>query len=474
MKNKLINRKSFLSNIAIFILSLSVIPVFQVTLHGQNYDKKAILAELSKPQPVKKEITLLWSLAGEMQTYNTDSALILGYRAIQMARNINYQEGLSKSLGIVANVYSRMGNYPKAMALYLEKLKLEESGKNPRNLASVLLNIGILFFSQKEYIEALRYYKKADSLIIENKINDLIPYININLGDTYDKINIIDSAKYFYEIAYQDAIQTMNKNDEAVAHIGLGNVYSKMGNEYSAIENYNKAIPVLKERKDFEFLSETYLGLAKVHNIFGNEKDALINAKLALNEANKIESLAKSYEAGIFITQFYKKLHMPDSAFKYLELSIAFNDSINSRNNIKNMQLLTINEKLRQEDISNARTYAKKQRNKQLQLLFITIFIPTLFLLTLLLRKRKVKQSVVKILGIVSLMFAFEFITLLTHPMVAKVTNYNLILEIIIFVILGFILVPTHHRLEHWLIHHLIKERMTKENKIIQESIDEE
>ena len=91
MKNKLINRISFFRNIAIFILSLSIIPVFQVTLHGQNYDKKAILAELSKPQPVKKEITLLWSLAGEMQSYDTDSALILGYRSMRMARNINYE-----------------------------------------------------------------------------------------------------------------------------------------------------------------------------------------------------------------------------------------------------------------------------------------------------------------------------------------------------------------------------------------------
>lgn len=188
MKNKLINRISFFRNIAIFILSLSIIPVFQVTLHGQNYDKKAILAELSKPQPVKKEITLLWSLAGEMQSYDTDSALILGYRSMRMARNINYEEGLSKSLGIVANVYSRMGNYPKAMELYLEKLKLEESGKNPRNLASVLLNIGIVYSFQQDYSEALGYYKKADNIISANKIKEMVHYVNINLGDIYEKL----------------------------------------------------------------------------------------------------------------------------------------------------------------------------------------------------------------------------------------------------------------------------------------------
>ncbi len=470
MENKLINRKSFLSNIAIFILSLSIIPVFQTALKGQDYDKKAILAELSKPQPIKKEITLLWNLADEMQMYNNDSALILGHKAMTLAKEINYKEGLSRSLGITANVYSSMGNYPKAMALYLEKLKLEESGKNPRNLASALINIGIVFSFQQEYAEALRYYNKADKLIIEHKIDDLIPNINMNLGDTYDKINKNDSAKYFYTIVYENAILIKNKYNEAFARIGLGNVNAKMNNEYNAIQNYNLAIPVLRDKKDFEFLSETYLGLAKVHNMFGNEKEAILNAQLALLEANKIKAMNKSYDAEVFLTQFYKKMHQPDSAFKYLELSTALNDSINNRNKIKNLQLLTINEKLRQDELAAAKITAKKERVKQLQLLFITIFIPSLFLITLLLRRRKVKQSVVKILGIVSLMFAFEFITLLTHPLVAKLTNYNLILEMLVFVTLGFILVPAHHKLEHWLINHLIKNRVDK--KIIQEITD--
>lgn len=389
MKNKLINRISFFRNIAIFILSLSIIPVFQVTLHGQNYDKKAILAELSKPQPVKKEITLLWSLAGEMQSYDTDSALILGYRSMRMARNINYEEGLSKSLGIVANVYSRMGNYPKAMELYLEKLKLEESGKNPRNLASVLLNIGIVYSFQQDYSEALGYYKKADNIISANKIKEMVHYVNINLGDIYEKLKKIDSAQYYYNLTYQNAIQTQNIHNEALAYIGLGNVYSKIGQEYLAIQNYNKAIPILNQEKNFELLSETYLGLAKVHNLFGNEKEEILNAGLALQAANEVNSIEKANEAGIFVTQYYKRMNMPDSAFKYLEMSTALNDSINNRKKIQNLQLLTINEKLRQEEITNSKILAEKQRVKQLQVILITVFIPSLFLITLLLRKKK-------------------------------------------------------------------------------------
>ena len=107
------------------------------------------------------------------------------------------------------------------------------------------------------------YYKKADNRISANKIKEMVHYVNINLGDIYEKLKKIDSAQYYYNLTYQNAIQTQNIHNEALAYIGLGNVYSKIGQEYLAIQNYNKAIPILNQEKNFELLSETYLGLAK-------------------------------------------------------------------------------------------------------------------------------------------------------------------------------------------------------------------
>src|SRR6218665_2215151 len=103
------------------ILLTIIYSLYGITGYGQEYDKKKLLSELSNKPSQKREVTLLWNLADEMQRYNSDSALILGYRVISLSKSINYQEGLSRSLGITANVYSRMGNYPKAMELYLEK-----------------------------------------------------------------------------------------------------------------------------------------------------------------------------------------------------------------------------------------------------------------------------------------------------------------------------------------------------------------
>jgi hypothetical protein len=45
---------------------------------------------------------------------------------------------------------------------------------------------------------------------------------------------------------------------------------------------------------------------------------------------------------------------------------------------------------------------------------------------------------------------------LLLHPTVARLTNHTPVLEILIFVSAAAVLIPLHHRAEHWLIHKLL------------------
>ncbi|MEO7266251.1 MAG: hypothetical protein ABIW38_15145, partial [Ferruginibacter sp.] len=78
--------------------------------------------------------------------------------------------------------------------------------------------------------------------------------------------------------------------------------------------------------------------------------------------------------------------------------------------------------------------------------------IPGLFLFTLFLSRRKVHVKVIKTMGIVSLLMLFEYLTLLLHPRVLEITNHTPVFEIMIFVCIAAILIPTHHRVEHWLI----------------------
>jgi len=135
------------------------------------------------------------------------------------------------------------------------------------------------------------------------------------------------------------------------------------------------------------------------------------------------------------------------------------NDSINSKERIRESQMLSTNEQLRQLEIEENKKIVKKERKQQLQLLFIAIFIPGFFLFTLLLSRIKIHIRVVKTLGILSLLILFEYLTLLLHPYVTELTKHTPVYEMFIFVSIAAILIPGHHRVEAWLIKWLIKNR---------------
>jgi hypothetical protein len=76
-----------------------------------------------------------------------------------------------------------------------------------------------------------------------------------------------------------------------------------------------------------------------------------------------------------------------------------------------------------------------------------------------LLSRIRIHTKVIKILGILSLLILFEYLTLLLHPAVAEFTNHTPVYEILIFVAIAAILIPGHHRIENWLIEKLIHKK---------------
>jgi hypothetical protein len=75
--------------------------------------------------------------------------------------------------------------------------------------------------------------------------------------------------------------------------------------------------------------------------------------------------------------------------------------------------------------------------------------------------------SVIKILGILSLLFLFEYLTLLLHPFIVKFTHHTPVYELLISVLIAALIIPIHHRIEHLIIEKLVHNRQLLANDII-------
>ncbi|MGG9962836.1 tetratricopeptide repeat protein [Ferruginibacter sp. SUN106] len=426
-----------------------------IITHAQKQYADSLASLLAKEKIDTNRVTYMWQMAGAVYIYNPDSAIILAQRALFLSRNIKYTEGESRSLGEIANAFLSIGNYPRALEYYIMKLKLEEKKNNPHNLASVTMNIGIVYVYQEEYEKALVYFREADSIITNNNVKDLKYNIALNIGDVYDRQNIADSSFAYFSKSLEIAKELKDGYLTGISMTGLAHVYLKTAQYDIALLNYKGALPYLESATAEDLICEATIGLAKLYDLTGQSDSSLFYARYSFALAQKDGFRSRQLEAANFLTEQYKKMKKTDSAFAYLEQVQVLKDSVNSKDRIRESQIISTNEQLRQEEIAENTKKAKEERSQQLQLLLIGIFIPALFLMTLLLSKRKIHIRVIKFLGIISLLILFEYLTLLLHPVVVEITHHTPLLELLIFVIIASLLIPTHHRIEHWLIEKL-------------------
>jgi tetratricopeptide (TPR) repeat protein len=441
----------FIALVGFFFLS---IPAF-----AQKVKADSMHQLLAKEKIDSNRVKLMWKMGDYTSIYDPEKALTIATQALYLAKKIKYEEGQSRSLGIIANIFVKLGNYPRALEFNLKKLQLEEKRNMPRNLSSVLMSIGVVYVYQEEYHQALVYYYKSDSVIQQYNVQDLKYNSALNLGDVYDRLNISDSAYNYFKKSLVIATELKNNDLIGASMIGMGHSYLKEEKWFAALENYKTAISHLKAANDDDLLCEATLGLATLYQKLNKNDSAVYFANMSRFIAEKDGFLPRHLDAARFLSNHYKQQKNVDSAFHYLNYVKVLNDSINSKSRIRESQILSSNEQLRQLEIEENKRIAQQERKQQLQLLFIGIFIPGFFLLTLLLSRIKIHIRVIKVLGILSLLILFEYLTLLLHPYVAAITHHTPVIEMFIFVSIAAILIPAHHRIEHWLIQRLINNR---------------
>ena len=90
-------------------------------------------------------------------------------------------------------------------------------------------------------------------------------------------------------------------------------------------------------------------------------------------------------------------------------------------------------------------------RQQNIQYTLIAFGIICFIIIFLLLTRWVITNAkVIAFFGIVALLIVFEFINLLLHPFLEKITNHSPLLMLLALVCIASLLVPLHHKLEKW------------------------
>lgn len=432
-----------------------------LSTYTQNQSPNNILGKLAIEKNEDKKADLIISI-WETGIDRDPSILIqTGQALLVQAQKINDMIQEASAYCILGTGYRISGNPIRSLQVQQRGLQLAEKAGNFSILAMIKNQMGHTYRDREEWENSFKLYTAAlnDAAKAKNEVVKIWPVMNI--GVYYLNIEKLDSSLKYLQQAYESSIQ-INKNDLPYILWNLGSVHSKMGNAALAVAYYNMAIQKANEVQKLRPLSFAYTGLAEHFERMNQQDSCIFYLKKALTAVRNTPFFFMSVKPAKMLSEYYEKRNC-DSTIKYTSIYKIANDSVFSNKINQQIQVMTFDEELRQKELATAEIKANIERKHNLQYALIAMGIVTLIIFFLLLsRSIIVNEKWVSFFGVVGLLVIFEFLNLLLHPFLEKITNHSPVLMLLALVCIAALLVPLHHRVEKW-----AKQKMVEKNKEI-------
>lgn len=445
------------------LFTLSFFIFLQINANGQNDVIDSLQALLQTERRDTARANIYNQLSFLYLNRNADTSLHYAQQAMTLAQTSHSVLLESAILNNIALVFQQIGDNVRALDFLLQSLKKAESINDRKRMSSAMLNIGNICSELGDKRGSMVYFRKALEIRQQLKDDRGVAACLLNIGDAYEKLDILDSARIFTIMANDLATRISHKALWGISTGNLGNIYVKRGEPAIAMSYYRSAIPVLMTAGNLASVCEFSLGIAGLFEKARQLDSAVHYGKFALQTAQKGSFLSAQLQASTFLADFYKELSNVDSAYQYMIMMISTKDSIFNEEKVRQIQSLNLSEVVRQQKLEAEKWEMAQERKLYIQYALTAIAIigfgMVFFILS---RSVIVNEKWVRFLGILSLLLVFEFINLVLHPLLANLTFHSPVFMLLIMVAIAALLIPIHHKLEHFVVHH-----MTIKNKLV-------
>lgn len=416
----------------------------------------SVLKKYNSAVTQKSKEDYLWNYLESLSKDNnevTQALNILSYFKKQ-----NDESGADNTELFIALRLGYKGNYITALNMGLSILSNCEKRKDTVGILHSFDVIHYSFTLAKNYEEAIAWQKKATPYAVAIKDESRLSAIFNNLGAVYAQALMPDSG-----LVYAQKAVNIDTKLQDVKHLPYS--LSTLAENYIAGKDYDLALPFLRKslayaqsNSDAWTIAYAYLDFAQAYFGLKNYDSTIYYARKSVELSNYMgfkETLLKSCEA---LYKSFEATGREDSVNKYFRLATAAKDSIYSTEKTSNIQAISFREQLRQQEIETEKTKSEDERKQNIQFALIAFgIISFLILFSLLSRRHITNTKLIQFLGVLALLVVFEFLNLLLHPFLEKITHHSPVLMLLALVCIAALLVPMHHKLEKWATHKLVE-----------------
>jgi class 3 adenylate cyclase/tetratricopeptide (TPR) repeat protein len=296
---------------------------------GQNEpDKKLVVADTARVN----------ELLQQGKKYFTDSpskAIALATEARILAAKANFKQGEAYAFKNIGITYYYQGRYLEALDSYTQSLSLfKEAGDNV-GIANMHNNIGVIYYDQGDDVKALENY--LESLKYAELSGDKLRTLSAlnNIGGVYNQKSITINKALEYYLKALPICEELGKQDELGAIcVNIGSIYFDKKDDKQAMLYFNKA---LKAYGNSEGSLNAYNGMGKLYAREANFDLALANHNKALTLAEKLGAKISIVQSLRGMGELYEKKGDYATAIEYYKRAEAPALELRANNELKDL-----------------------------------------------------------------------------------------------------------------------------------------
>ncbi len=174
---------------------------------------------------------------------NPDTSVTIAMSSKKLAEQAKYKTGLALALKNIGIGYYLQGKYKEAIINWQEALDLYKQIGDKTGIANMLSNQGAVYYAQGDDAKALELH--LQSLKISEEINDTLRILTslTNIGGVYSnkEATYKESLDYFMR-SYKLSLVINDEYSIGTSAVNIGEVYYKMGNDSAALPYLDTAV----------------------------------------------------------------------------------------------------------------------------------------------------------------------------------------------------------------------------------------
>jgi CHAT domain-containing protein/Tfp pilus assembly protein PilF len=264
-------------------------------------------------------------------------ALEIYQQGIGIATEIGDDDLAARILGNMGTVYMfNLDDHLKGRGLYQKSFVLAEKVGNKKVMGSALSNIATSYLPESDYVEALRFAKRA--LALFEQIGEVgrvagttmtIGLIHLQQGNSAESIP-------FFNKSFELHRSVNDKRRMATVLWNLGLAYEDQADYAKSMATYQRSLAISEEINYTRGIAGVLVNVGRIYGLQGDYDQALsvANKALALSE-----SINSKYLKGISLSAIsaaYARKSKYEEAIRYRKLSLAIAEEIGEKQSVSN------------------------------------------------------------------------------------------------------------------------------------------